>query len=69
TKLNDKLIEFYCENYTIEEIKELNAFYATPVGQKNIKLAPKASYLGTQITQDPAFAVTLQTIMAKYIKQ
>lgn len=69
TKLNDKLIEFYCENYTIDEIKTLNAFYATPVGQKNIKLAPKASYLGTQITQDPAFAVTLQTIMAKYIKQ
>lgn len=67
-KLNDKLVEFYTQNYTLDEMKALNAFYSTPVGKKSIKLSAKASYLGTEITQDPAFAITLQTIMTKHMK-
>ena len=30
TKLNDKLIEFYCENYTIDEIKHSMPFTQLP---------------------------------------
>ncbi len=67
-KLNDKLVQFYCDNYTLEEVKELNAFLASPVGKKNIQLTPKANMLGTQITQDPDVLTDLQEIIAKHMK-
>ncbi len=68
-KLNEKVIAFYCENYTLDEMKALNAFIETPVGQKNIKLAPQLNALSFQVQQDPTNAVFMQTIMAKHIKR
>ena len=41
----------YAKNYTTEELKELNAFYQTPLGQKNVQLMPQLAAAAAQIGQ------------------
>ena len=65
--ITDKLIKFYTDNYTLDELKELNKFLTTPVGQKNIKLAPQAALLGTQAVQDPDVLSKIQAIIMKHL--
>jgi hypothetical protein len=38
--MNEILYISYDKHFTLEEIKELNAFYKTPTGQKSIKTTP-----------------------------
>ena len=68
-KYNDKLIAFYCENYSLEELKALNEFLASPLGQKNIELTSKTYAISMEVQQDPTNAIFMQTIMAKHIKR
>lgn len=35
-----KMLKLYRQYYTIEELKQINAFLASPVGQKNVRLTP-----------------------------
>ena len=39
-ELRDILIELNAENYSVDDMKELRAFYATPLGQRVLKVAP-----------------------------
>jgi len=41
----------YAKNYTTEELKELNKFYQTPLGQKTVQLMPQLAAAGAQIGQ------------------
>ena len=41
----------YAKNYTAEELKELNKFYQTPLGQKTVQLMPQLAAAGAQIGQ------------------
>ncbi len=54
--LQDDLIRIYVEAYSEEELKEINTFYASNVGQKTIRLMPeliaKRSQVGQQRVQD-----------------
>jgi hypothetical protein len=46
-----EMVPLYANNYTIDEIKQLTAFYQTPVGRKMMALAPKLSAEGMAIGQ------------------
>lgn len=39
--LIDRVIPIYAKHFTPEELKELVTFYKSPVGSKNLKLAPQ----------------------------
>ncbi len=41
----------YAKNYTTEELKELNKFYQTPLGQKTVQLMPQLAAAAAQIGQ------------------
>jgi len=41
----------YAKNYTVEELKELNKFYQTPLGQKTVQLMPQLAAASAQIGQ------------------
>ncbi len=41
----------YAKNYTIEELKELNKFYQTPLGQKTVQIMPQLAAASAQIAQ------------------
>lgn len=46
--LLSKIIPIYAEAFTIEELKELEAFYQTPLGKKTLKALP---HITTEITK------------------
>ena len=41
----------YAKNYTTEELKELNKFYQTPLGQKTVQIMPQLAAASAQIGQ------------------
>ncbi len=49
--LKDDMAKVYANNYTAKELKELNTFYQTPVGQKTVELMPKIAAEGMQVGQ------------------
>ncbi len=50
-RLKDDLIFIYAEAYTEEELKIINTFYASKVGQKTIQLMPELMAKGSQVGQ------------------
>ena len=46
----------YAKNYTTEELKELNKFYQTPLGQKTVQLMPQLAAASAQIGQSKMMA-------------
>lgn len=49
--LIDEMVPLYANNYTVAEIKELAAFYQSPVGRKMMTLSPKLATEGMAIAQ------------------
>jgi hypothetical protein len=41
----------YAKNYTVDELKELNKFYQTPLGQKTVQIMPQLAAASAQIGQ------------------
>ncbi len=49
--LIELFVEIYDRHYTLSEIHEMEAFYATPLGQKSIKLLPTITREGMEAGQ------------------
>jgi hypothetical protein len=66
-KLYEKLAEVYMEIYTHQDIKDLIAFYNSPIGKKMSSntglIMEKSMVIGAQWGQDE-----LQSIVEKYMK-
>jgi len=41
----------YAKNYTLDELKKLNAFYQSPLGQKTVQIMPQLAAASAQIGQ------------------
>ena len=67
-KYKEVMLKLYAENYTLNEVKEMNAYLATPVGQKGIKLAPKFGFAGMQAVQEPEIEKKIEDILKKHIQ-
>ncbi|HIP28609.1 MAG TPA: DUF2059 domain-containing protein [Sulfurovum sp.] len=50
-KMKDDMAALYANNYTANEIRELKAFYLTPVGQKTLEIMPKLAAESAALTQ------------------
>ncbi len=62
----NEMVPLYVNNYTVAEIKQLTAFYQTPVGRKMMALAPKLSAEGMAIGQrvvTPRLGKLMQDVM------
>ena len=59
--------ELIQKNYTLEELKQLNAFLASPIGQKNIRLSASFASEGTKIVSSPEVQEKMQAIIMKYM--
>ena len=77
-ELTDALVEplkkimtkVYTENFTLEEIKQMNDFYETPVGKKCMTLVPNIATVTVEILKnDQATIEKIQQIVMKYVKQ
>ena len=63
----EALRESYRENFTLEELRQINAFYATPVGQKMIVVAPELMTKCMESVQTPEMQTKIQTIVIKHM--
>ena len=59
--------ELIQKNYTLEELKQLNAFLASPIGQKNLRLSASFAGEGTKIVSSPEVQEKMQAIIMKYM--
>jgi hypothetical protein len=46
-----EMVPLYADNYTVDEIKQLTAFYQSPIGRKSMALAPKLNAEGMALGQ------------------
>ncbi len=51
TDLNTQIIDVWANNFTVEDLKALRAFYATPLGQKLIATLPTVTQQGMSAGQ------------------
>jgi len=64
--LNEKLSVMYTEVYTVEDLKEMIAFYDTPVGKKMSDSAGKVFEKTNMIQQE--WGMELQSMLMKYMQ-
>ncbi len=65
-KLNNKVADIYMKHYTQEDVKELIAFYKTPLGQK---LAKQTKVITPEVLEaSNQWGTELQPIMMKYMQ-
>jgi hypothetical protein len=58
-----RMIAVYKENFTLAELKQMNAYFASPVGQKYIKLSPVFAQEGIKAVQAPEIQSKVQSII------
>ncbi len=49
--IKDEVIALYSDTFTLAEIKELTAFYRTPLGKKSLKAMPELTAKGAELGQ------------------
>ena len=57
------------EHYTLDEMKQLNVYLASPLGQKSIILMPKFMEEGMKTAQLPEFQSKVQEIVARHMAE
>ncbi|WP_145923935.1 DUF2059 domain-containing protein [Pseudomonas citronellolis] len=50
-KIKPELVKLYSDNFTESELKQLNDFYASPLGQKVLQKMPRLTAQSAQLTQ------------------
>ena len=64
------LTKVYSDNFTLDELKQMNDFYETPVGKKCMTLVPNIVTTSVEMLQnDQATIEKIQQIVMKYFKQ
>ena len=67
-----EMVPLYTNNYSVEEIRQLTAFYKSPVGRKMMTLTPKLAAEGMAIGQrimNPRLGKLMQDTMQELQKQ
>ncbi|MCD2518793.1 DUF2059 domain-containing protein [Massilia sp. G4R7] len=67
----DEMVPLYANNYTVDEIKQLTAFYQSPVGRKMMTLMPKLAGESMAIGQrimNPRIGKLMQDVMQEVQK-
>lgn len=67
--LQKRLETIYRKNFTLEEMRQLNAYLSSPVGQKVIDLTPMLAAEGAKVAQSAEMQEKIQTILMKYINK
>lgn len=65
--LKNKMAELYRKNFTLEELKQLNAYLSSPLGKKTQKLVPEFTVEGMKLLQTPEVLQKIQEIALKYL--
>lgn len=67
--LKKKMAELYRKNFTLDELKQINAYLSSPAGQKALKLMPEFAAEGMKIMQTPEAQKKIQELALKYLSK
>ncbi|MBR1688964.1 MAG: DUF2059 domain-containing protein [Prevotella sp.] len=67
--LMERQAEIYNQYFTLDELRQLNAYLSSPIGQKMVQMTPVLSTEGAAVTQRPEIVQRIQAIVARYIGQ
>ena len=67
--LKERLKGFYQENFTLDEMKQINDFLASPVGQKFVKLTPVMSQECAKAAQSPEVREKIQQLIMRVMEK
>lgn len=67
--LKKKMAELYRKNFTLDELKQINAYLSSPAGQKALKLMPEFAAEGMKIMQTPEAQKKIQELAMKYLSK
>ena len=67
--LKKKMAELYRKNFTLDELKQINAYLSSPAGQKALKLTPEFAAEGMKIMQTPEAQKKIQELALKYLSK
>lgn len=57
------------QNLTLDDLRQINAFYATPAGKKMVALTPTLMEAGAKAMQDSDIQVQVQQIIQKHLSK
>jgi uncharacterized protein len=71
TKMLDDVATIYANNYTVAEMRDMEAFFQRPVGQKYLEKTPAVVQQISQVTQDASHkaADDLRTRLTEALRQ
>lgn len=67
--MESKMIELYHNNFTLAELKQMNEFLSSPVGQKSVKLSPLLASETTKIVSSSEVQQQITSRLMKYVKK
>ena len=67
--LKKKMAELYRKNFTLDDLKQINAYLSSPAGQKALKLMPEFAAEGMKIMQTPEAQKKIQELALKYLSK
>ena len=67
--LKKKMAELYRKNFTLDELKQINAYLSSPAGKKALKLMPEFAAEGAKIMQTPEAQKKIQELALKYLSK
>jgi hypothetical protein len=67
--LKERMAALYRQHFTLEEMKQVNAYLTSPIGQKFMKLTPEFSAAGVKIASTPEAQKKMQEIVLRYLEK
>ena len=67
--LKEKISVLYRENFTLDELKQMNAYLASPLGQKAVKLTPMITSESMKLATSPDFQSKMQEIIMRNLQK
>ena len=66
--LKQRLAVVYRENFTLDELKQMNAYLSSSVGQKAVKLTPVLASAGAEVVQSPEMRAKMQELLGRLVQ-
>lgn len=67
-RIESEVKKLYCENFTLDELKQIAAWVGSPTGQKMVNLTAKTASVTQEMMQSPEVQKEVMTIVSKYMK-
>lgn len=66
--LLERMEELYKQYFTLDELKQMNAYLATPVGQKGMKVSPLFAAEGIKVMSSEQVKKKISEIVNRYLE-